>query len=456
METLCPKCHKKYVVSDALAGKQARCKNESCRQVFTIPGGTASAAAPSTAPKPVQPAAPKPASPGGNGQGFSSLLDDLPPLPLENFSQAEGPGVVLSNYKPSRSKGSKRGSRSFALKLGGGIAAGLVVCGLLAWLISSITSGGGGGAGAGGGDDPNWFLYYIPENAQVVAYVNVDELRNSSLYADIQKFFNKQEMQIQDDIGVDDISDVFVAGAAMSSDEEPLAVVRMKKDYPLKDLLPKPLREQQAQNYMNVEYVKLGSMHGKEMVLAKTGNRTFCYSPGEDLLKRAIERIGRKERTKLDNNLQAALDSVVGGKLYFATSNQKMPQTPFGGPFAIDQFYTRVSATSSVQIEATLVFAKAEDATNCKKIIDGLFSMVAMMPSERKKEIEPLLAGLKINLDGKKLLCEMKWSNEDILVLVKKAKETSGRFPGQSPAIPPGTFPGQPGIPPHFPSVPGR
>ena len=136
METLCPKCRKKYVVSDSLAGKQARCKNEACRQVFTIPGGAASAPAPApptaakpappaaTAPAAARPTAPKPTPPAGNGQGMSSLLDDLPPLPLDNLPQAEGPGVVLSNYKPARAKGAKKWSSSFALKLGGGIAAG--------------------------------------------------------------------------------------------------------------------------------------------------------------------------------------------------------------------------------------------------------------------------------------------------------------------------------------------
>jgi hypothetical protein len=459
METLCPKCRKKYVVSDSLAGKQARCKNEACRQVFTIPAKVAGAAAPSTTPKPVQAAAPKPASPAGNGQGMSSLLDDLPPLPLDNLPQSQEPGVVLSNYTPARAKRAKKWASSSALKLGGGIAAGLVVCGLLVWLISSMLSGGGGGSSAASpssGDDPNWALYYIPENAQVVAYINFDELRRSSFYPDLQKLFNSGAMQMGE-IGMDNISDIFIAGAKVSSNEEPLVVVRMRKDCALKDLQPKHLPAPQTENFKNTEYMKMRSRPGAEMLLAKMSDRTFCFAPGEDMLKQAIERVGRKERTKLDNNLQAALDSVASSNLYFATCNEKIPQTPMGGPFAVDQVSLRGSTTSSLQIEATVVFAKVEDAANCKKVIDGFLSMIAMMPSERKKEIEPLLAGLKINQDGKQLRCEVNWKNEDLVALVKKAGAGAFPFPGQPGAVPPGMMPGQPGMPPPAPfHGPGR
>ena len=110
METLCPKCQKKYVVSDALAGKQAQCKNEACRQVFTVGGGAASAPAAATPPKPVPPTPPKPAPPVAGGQGLSSLLDELPPLTLGDLPQEEAPAVVLTNYKPSRPKGAKKWS----------------------------------------------------------------------------------------------------------------------------------------------------------------------------------------------------------------------------------------------------------------------------------------------------------------------------------------------------------
>ena len=437
METLCPKCQKKYKVPDSLAGKQVRCKNEACRQVFTLAAPAASApvaiapvasapvaSAPAAAPTP-----PKPAPLAGDGQRLSSLLDDLPPLPLDGLPQAEGPAVVLTNYKAPQPKkksflaslfgGSKKGSNSFALKLGGGIVAVLVVGGLV-WAMVSLLSGG---------DVPAWTSYYVPENAQLIAYANVDELRNSSLYADIQKLVDKRAMQIQGDFDIDDVSEVFLAGTGFGANDEPLTVIRMKKDHPLKDLLPKELRERQTQTYRNVEYMGLGrSWDGKEKVLAKTGDCTFCFAPTEDILKQAIQRLDRKERVKLDKNLQAALDAVAGSNLYAAGINLKNPR------ISADMFHVRASITSSVWIEATVVFANVDDATNCKKEIDksiaDLTKALARIPSEQRKEIEPLLSGVRISQDGRELCCDVKWRNEDIVVLVKKAKETRSPFPG--------------------------
>ena len=37
METSCPRCQRKYTLSDDMAGRRARCKNSTCQHVFRIP-----------------------------------------------------------------------------------------------------------------------------------------------------------------------------------------------------------------------------------------------------------------------------------------------------------------------------------------------------------------------------------------------------------------------------------
>ena len=416
METFCPKCHKKYIVSDSLANKKARCKNDSCQEVFTI-----ATIAPMPAPAPT-PATPLAASKVVDGHASSSL-SDLPSSLFDELPQADVAPVVLTNYKAPRPKGkSFLAKNAFALKLGGGIVAVLIVGCLLVMLVVSLLNGGG---------IPDWATYYIPENAQLIAYVNLDNVHKSDLYPEISKLVDKRAMQLEGDFGIEDVSEAFLAGSGFGPNDEPLAVIRTKTDLSLKDFLPKDRREQPTRSFRSIEYAGLGSSFGREeKMVAKTGDRTFCFAPNEDALKQAIGRLDRKERVKLDQNLQTVVDAVAGGDLYFAgihCSNAQMP-------FPVEMFHVRASVASSVQAKATVVFADPDHAKKCKEMIDAVIDRArTTVPPEHKQEIEPLLSGVSTRQYGKELRCEMNWRNQDIMVLmflVSKAKEQQSAFPG--------------------------
>ena len=172
------------------------------------------------------------------------------------------------------------------LKLGGVVVA-LLVVGYLLIAVAPKLFVGGGSASA-------WSPFdYLPENAQMVAHVDVDDLRGSDLFSDIRKLVGEQSAQVPQDVDVDNISEVFVAG----SGDDSLAVLRTKEDRPLKDMLPKDHRQEPTRLYQNVEYAVVGKSFGnKERVMAKTADRTFCFAPSEDLLKQAIERLAAKRR----------------------------------------------------------------------------------------------------------------------------------------------------------------
>ena len=339
--------------------------------------------------------------------------------------------------------------QSPGLKIGGAVAAAVIVVGLLVWLIVSLLGGSGG--------IPAWAVYFVPENAKVIAYANVDKLRSSD--PAFQNLADKRAMQIPDELPIDDVSEVFLAGCGFAPpNDEPMIVVRMKRDHPLTDMLPKAQRGGQPQNFKNVEYVGLGkSRDGREKVVAKIGDGIFCCAPSEDMLKQALQRKERKERAKLDANLQAGLDAVAGGNVYIAGINVKDGAVPV----PVDRFHAGVWVSSSVEIVATVVFSNAADAAKCKQMYDGFVGMAGMFAGDRKKEIDKLISGISIQQDGNELNCKASWATKDLVALANKAKEARGQFPGQPGAgsrvnpVPRrrAPFPGQPGAPP--PAIPG-
>ena len=146
------------------------------------------------------------------------------------------------------------------------------------------------------------------------------------------------------------------------------------------------------------------------------------------------------------------LDAVSGSSNYFAGINVKVP-IPLV-PLAIDRLYVRLSVTSSVRIEATMVFATADQAEKFKGLIDMVKGTIPLMPSDKKKLLDPIISALNIRQNGSQLDCDATWQSSDILALVKAAKENPGGF---SPAgAPHGPFGGPPGGPPARPGMFGR
>jgi hypothetical protein len=374
------------------------------------------------------------------------LLDDFPSLPLEDLSRADAPTVGLTNYQSSRPKGSKKWSNSLALKLGGGIAAALLVVGLLAFGISTL-SGVSDGAGSGITGIPDWAAYFVPENAKLIAYANVDKLRNNNaLYQDIA---GKPAIPIPVDFPINDINEVFLSGCSFRpGSDEPIIVVRMKTERSLKDLLPESKRNEHTRNFKNVDYVGLGkTSSGKEWVLAKIAESDFCCAPSEEMLTQALERRERKQCATLDKNLQAGLDAVADGNIYASAIGLK--EADSSSP--IDSVHFGIWLASSVEIQLTLAFQDTGNAESCKKKIDETFAKLKEMPAQQQAAIASLLSAINIRQYGKELNFTAKWANNDLLAFVNKLKESSSQFLGRPVAAPNGAFPSATDRPPAVP-----
>jgi hypothetical protein len=410
METLCPKCQKRYVVSDSLVGKQARCKNQSCGEAFTIAPNAAGK------PMPVQPVpmAIRITPPAAvNEQPFPNL-PDLSSLPMDDFGQAGLPAAAPANFTAPRPKKNKFNPAK--LKLVGGLAAVLIVATLLVLLIVNLVGGSGSGV-------PNWATYFIPEDAQMIAYVNVDKIRGSDLFADVRDAMNKQVSQMGANFTPDDVSELVIVGQSVGWGQKPLTISRWKKDYALRDVLPKDGLDQSIQTYKGIEYVSLKkSPFESGGLIAKTGDRTFCIAPNEDSLKKTIERLDRKQEAKLDKNLQSALDSVGGCHAYVVGLKTQSAAAPV--PFEV--FYARAWLTSSLQVELTAVCTDAAIAKKGKAEIDQGLSRGIELFGKTNKDLASLLSAISVRQNGKKLCVEAKWQNKDLMAL----KNSGMPFPG--------------------------
>jgi hypothetical protein len=348
----------------------------------------------------------RPEMPDGAGQ--YSALDRLKATLAARLQELH---LLLGQVAESGSLGLSEVSWKKPAMLGGGIVAALIIAYLFLSVVSRLFSGGG---------VPAWASYYIPEESFAVVYVNVDDLRKNELFSEMEKFIRgkvlRQEFGFEFDMN--DISELLIAG-----DDNPLFVIRMKTDCSLKSFLPKEQRNQPFKSIKEVEYVELG--RGK--VLAKTEARAFCLAPKEDVLKNAVGRLERKERAKLDKKLQAGLDAVAGNVFIAGVRMNKGHDMPFD----FEEFHASAWVkSSSIQVEATSVFANAKDAENVKKMAEGaLAKSNSDMPPEMKKELEPLISAVKIRQSGNYVYWNAKWNNADLVAVTNKFKKEFSHFP---------------------------
>jgi len=114
----CPRCNKRYEVSDDLVGRQLRCSNAACRHVFTL--AVSAAQSPVGAysnPPAARPPPPRPAISTGSAGSPSSSPANMPPVPdaYAQNSAPDNPYAYLGPIVPS-SDGAAESHASVAAK----------------------------------------------------------------------------------------------------------------------------------------------------------------------------------------------------------------------------------------------------------------------------------------------------------------------------------------------------
>lgn len=443
MEIACPHCGKKYKVSDAAAGKKARCANSNCQQMFAVPALPASTAPQATPAKPAAAApAPKPAAkavlvqPGQQAKpvalkavpaaqavpsqpvaaqaagGIIDLGDGIAPAadasPLDSLLAAEmgagipagpsplGPATLtavpasplgpVSSYGRARRRGLNN-PLVIAGAVGGVVAVILVV--VLILVLSGGGSGGSGGPGIGGssGDSlasnglPTWAAYCVPPDARLVVYCNADKVRQSELFRLLERLGTKFNPAGMKDFPRSEIEKLKdVYVAASARGDHFVIVIRTKDDTSSTDAIFLEKGKPGTVTKKTNDGMEYSS--SPSGCAAKTGPYTFCFSRREEDVQAALARFQRKEALPLPNELREAMQKSRGDVIAAATDIPSfIPTGGLGGPKGEQPVSAGVGLylDSNVRVEAAVTFASSAQAANVKQQFDQAMSQLDKM-----------------------------------------------------------------------------
>ena len=322
------------------------------------------------------------------------------------------------------------------------IAAGAVVALILlyvvgAWAFSALFAKGLGG-----------FDRYVPSDAAAVGYFNVAKLIDNELYRDLMDEAPKEAKAALKDAPVkpEDLDEVFIYLPRKAGPDDFVAVVRMKKDYDLEELVKdiqkangprrprgfssrrrddskKKEEEVETDKYKGIEYAKVRTPFGRKYV-AKTEPNTFCIADGEDEIEDAIAQFSKDEKPELDETLKEMLDEVSGEDNYFAALGKAMDQRE------VEAVGLGFSLGSSLDVRVAAVCKKEKDAERFKKMYDrameDLDDMVKALPDKQRDVAEKaadMAKKFELEQSGTTLTGGGSWDVDDLKELIKDAVE---------------------------------
>jgi hypothetical protein len=298
--------------------------------------------------------------------------------------------------------------------VGGAIAAVLVLfCGV-STLWGLLFSGG----------LPSWAT--IPPGAQGVVYVNLDELRDSPLYKTFEDNLPSQAQNLPNGLDIDDLSEMF---SVLVDGDKPAVFLRTNKDVDLEDLFPEIKDRCTEKEYQDMKY--LAATRYPRMFAAKVGKRTYFMAEHEDTLKKVFDCLESGEKADLDDELQAALKSVMKHDHYVAMlvsgSSQMPPQfrnMPLMGSFKMpDAIAVGADVGSSLSLDARLIYDDKETAKSAAEEIEkGIEEMEEMMsaeemPDEARETVEDaldMIRRVKVYQSGNSVCVTGSWKSKKI------------------------------------------
>jgi len=291
------------------------------------------------------------------------------------------------------------------LLIGGGVVAGLVVLYLLVRLMMP-------------GGLPRWTRYYIPDDAKGLAYIDLDELRDSPFSEDVETLTGGLLGFIGSlDLDQEDIREIF----AVASEEGQLIVaLRTEEDADLEDVVEKMKGD--AETFKDREYARSGVGPTFLPYVAKTDKRTFCLAATEEAMKDLLRQLDRGEKAELDEDLERALHYVSGKDHYFAAVDVNSEMAAVAGA---------ISVGSSVKAKGIAIFKKERDAEEAhedamEELEDEIDRKEEALEDADGKEAERieselhLLHGISLSRSGDSMRFSGKWDSD---VLIEMGEE---------------------------------
>lgn len=364
----CPSCAKTYSVPEQFAGRATRCQG--CGAGLTVPQVALTAAPPAAVPvaAPPTPAWPQTADPLG---------------------------------RPDSGRQPWHASRM--------LVAGIAIAALL------VVVAGGAAAfwlfGSSGAES----MKFLPNNPNFVVSVKVDDLMASDSWKELEKTmpnFKKGTEDMEKETGLTPaaIAHVLMGGQGEGK-EEPVVVVRTKKQVTASDLLAKIKNGK----YTEVKVNKYAMQQGEQSSYSKIAPKAFCVVDAKlvvygraDTLRAILE---RDKKPELSSGLQTALKETdltkpiafaVDFKDIMAKANRRPSKDPLSQGMGMVEALAGQATFNPDRITATALCKDAEAADNLRKLIEGGLVAAKMQPG-LPKEFTSGLESVKVTSSGSKL-----------------------------------------------------
>jgi len=495
----CPQCAAKLKLTAALDGRKVRCPG--CGATLLVSAnpwgvqvasaaGAAGQSAPPQAAKPVvvqpvtvQPIPTRPAMPAPPQQPAAPAGDLLSSLydlgATETAAPTLGQPLAAPALRPAAFQPRLRKSPLVPLLVVGGIGLALtaIVVGAVLWLTSG-GGGGGAGGGLGGGSAGSSSVapeFFLPDNAQIVASVDVQGILSSKLYRDLTAGAEDPIKQFQGEmvkeIGLTpaDLKRATFASEALGPSPHFVAVLEFSKPLDPRKLASPPsgpLREEKVGN--SLLWVKQEAM---EIGLHLAGDRTLVVGSGPQM--RAVLQRNRPVAfsgpmkdavAKLDASRTVTVAMVISEQMLGPGGGMGPPGMAAGMPFQADMLKKLQGIAlnahmvgSDVQLAVTVLCAEEQAAEELQKMADGFLAMSKMgkTPPEAKKMLDSLKISrsgrnliAQVTLDGAQFAPAIQAARQAAMQSAQRSKTRPGMGPGPGPGFPPGGRPKPPGFPP--------
>jgi hypothetical protein len=456
IKVVCPQCNKSLNAPDGAAGRTATCPK--CKGQIRIPGTPVAKTSPPHATNGATPATPKRSpvvkvdvpvasvasagpkplvakalkSKGGpERRDASPSLDPLPALdPLGDADPFAGLSIEALGGDPLA--GAALASSPLAVaptrRLNIDLLPLLVIAGGI--LIVSLLAGGVYLVMRSWGTNVDW-LKFMPDEAQMIARVDVQAVRASGLYEKMKQVNPAMEEQIQQglrgtSLRLEDIAAVSLGGSFQDR-EKFVAVVQTNRSVSEDEVRgAKTTRQENVGDY---------TLHFADKYAGARIDDNTVVSGSPEMVKAVLSRNGP---ARFSPALQAAVDdagfssdvTLVMTLQGLPGMNRAVPGAPID-PRQVESLAVSADLGSSIELEATVFFQDASTASALKEKIDeqmsGMRQMMGKMPPQAQGFTE-VLDSLSISRSGRKIIASVSIPQ----ALIEQA--TSGIKPPALPA----------------------
>jgi hypothetical protein len=403
----CPGCGKQFKVSENMAGRKAKCS--ACATVIQVPAASEQRIAPAPG---VRKSARTPAAPAAD--------------------------VGDEEVRPSRVRKTPKKKSSkmmlFALLGLGGVLSMCFCC-----------VGGFVGLGYYGVVDPFDLNYriaggpppeykYLPDNCQMVAVVNLEEILESDAYKQAKKEVPEMEKSINDDkqFGISASNIVrIVAGGNFEGKEggDGVVVLRTKSAVKASDIESKkaPTKYKQIKEGDYTIYHADGQF----------GADAFCVADDKTVLigkkDTLVKVLRRDKKPEFSEGLKNAMKQVsfkksVALAVDVKSLQSKMPKSNPGEPFDFNDFVgkaegvgVQIEMGSDIDMTVTVLCKDDKSAEDLRKKIEGGLSWVKDLKGI-DKDTKELIEGVKVSNSGSKCTASLRCKVDPLTKTMKKSK----------------------------------